>query len=191
MSVNSRTDMDQCPEMFCGWCMFRAMHFIISLRLAHPDQRTFISKYDCSDAHRRMAHSARATAQSIAVPLAAACIALRLTFGGSPNLPLWCLFSEMVTDLANEIANSSSYDPSILASPSQPKTPAQDCHAKIVCSDSTELSPHSVQRSSSSVTVPRKLDARHTMEPASISVQKHALVVSATHAVPADEENFS
>jgi hypothetical protein len=54
----------------------------------------------------------------------AACIAATLTFGGSPNLPSWCLFSEMVTDLANEITNSSSYDPSILASPSQPTAPA-------------------------------------------------------------------
>ncbi len=124
MSVNSRTDVDQCPEMFCGWCLSRVTHFIVSLRLSHPDRRTFISKCDCSDAHRRMAHSARAAAQSIAVLLAAACIAARLIFGGSPNPPSWCLFSEMATDLANEIANSSSCDPTTLASPSQPTTPA-------------------------------------------------------------------
>ena len=31
-------------------------------------------------------------------------VSLRLTFGGSPNPPTWCMFSELVTDLANEIA---------------------------------------------------------------------------------------
>jgi hypothetical protein len=124
MSVNSRIDMDQCPEMFYGWCISRVVHFIVSLRLTYPDRRIFISKYDCSDACRRMAHSARAAAQSIPVLLSIANIAVRLTFGGSPNPPSWCLFSEMVTDLANESANSSSYDPSTLASPSQPTTPA-------------------------------------------------------------------
>jgi hypothetical protein len=124
MSVNSRIDMDQYPEMFYGWCISRVVHFIVSLRLAHPNKRIFISKYDYSDAYRRMAHSATAAAQSIAVLLAVAYIAVRLTFGGSPNPPSWCLFSEMVTDLANEIANCSSYEPSVLTSPSQPKTPA-------------------------------------------------------------------
>jgi hypothetical protein len=108
MSVNSRIDMDQYPEMFYGWCISRVVHFIVSLRLAHPNKRIFISKYDYSDAYRRMAHSATAAAQSIAVLLAVAYIAVRLTFGGSPNPPSWCLFSEMVTDLANEVANCSS-----------------------------------------------------------------------------------
>jgi hypothetical protein len=33
MFINSRMDMDQHPEMFCGWCASRVMHFIVSLRL--------------------------------------------------------------------------------------------------------------------------------------------------------------
>jgi hypothetical protein len=123
MSVNSRIDMDQYPEMFYGWCISRVIHFIVSLRIAYPHRRIFISKYDYSDAYRRMAHSAKAAAQSIAILLTIAYIAIRLTFGGSPNPPSFCLFSEMVTDLANEIANSSSYDPKTLTSPSQPRTP--------------------------------------------------------------------
>jgi hypothetical protein len=36
------------------------------LHLAHPNKRIFIAKHDCSDACRRMAHSATAGAQSIA-----------------------------------------------------------------------------------------------------------------------------
>jgi hypothetical protein len=124
MSVNSRIDMDQYPEMFYGWCISRIIHFIVSLRLAHPQGKIFISKYDYSDAYRRMAHSATAAAKSIAVLASVAYIAIRLTFGGSPNPPSWCLFSEMVTDLANEIACCSEYDPDLLKSPAQPRTPA-------------------------------------------------------------------
>ena len=69
-------------------------------------------------------YSVKAVAQSTAVLLAVAYIAVSLTFGGSPNPPLWCLFSEMVTDLANEIANCSDYKSKVLASPSQPKLTA-------------------------------------------------------------------
>jgi hypothetical protein len=71
-----------------------------------------------------------------------------------------------------------------------PESTARDCHAKTVCSNSAELVPHSVQTSSSSAAVPRKPDNRHTMERSLISAMKCDLVVSATHAVPADEENF-
>jgi hypothetical protein len=109
--------------MFYGWCLTRIIHFIVSLRRAHPDKRIFISKYDYSDAYQRMAHSATAAAMSIAVLLHVAYIAIRLTFGGGCNPPSWCLFSEMVTDLANEIACCSQCDPKLLRSPSQPHTP--------------------------------------------------------------------
>jgi hypothetical protein len=123
VSVNARIDMERYPEMFYGWCMSRIIHFIVALRLNHPTKRIFIAKYDYSDAYRRMAHAASAAAQSITVLLSVAYIAIRLTFGGSPNPPSWCLFSEMVTDLANEIACCSAYDPRNLRSPSQPLTP--------------------------------------------------------------------
>ena len=71
-----------------------------------------------------MANSAMAAAQSIAVLLAVAYITVRLTFVGSPNPPFCCLFSERVTDLANEITNCSGYAPKMLVSCSQLETPA-------------------------------------------------------------------
>ena len=36
----------------------------------------------------------------------------RMTFGGSPNPPTWCNFSEMVADLANEISLCLDWDQS-------------------------------------------------------------------------------
>jgi hypothetical protein len=103
-SVNNRIDMEAYVEMIYGWCLTRLIHFIVALRLAHPTTLIFIVKYDYSDGYRRIAHSASAAAQSIIVFAGVAYIALRLTFGGSPNPPTWCAFSEMVTDLSNDTA---------------------------------------------------------------------------------------
>jgi hypothetical protein len=122
-SVNNRIDMDAYTKMIYGWCLTRIIHFIIALRLAHPTLPIFIVKYDYSDAYRRIAHSASAAAQSIIVFAGVAYIALRLTFGGSPNPPTWCAFSEMVTDLSNEIPLCEDWDHVMLRSPAQPATP--------------------------------------------------------------------
>ena len=119
-SINQRVDMSAYPEMVYGWCMMRILHYIVAVRLAFPDKAIFISKYDYSDAYRRIAHSAVAAAQTIAVHGFLAYLALRLTFGGAPNPPTWCMFSELVTDLANEISRCTSWDPHLLHSPAQP-----------------------------------------------------------------------
>jgi hypothetical protein len=122
-SVNHRIDMEAYTEMIYGWCLSRVIHFIVALRLAYPLLRIFIMKYDYSDAYRRVAHSPSAAAQSIIIFADVAYIALRLTFGGSPNPPTWCAFSEMVTDLSNEIPLCKEWDHNKLRSPSQPDTP--------------------------------------------------------------------
>jgi hypothetical protein len=122
--VNSRIDMTKYPEMIYGWCFSRVIHFVVALRAEHPGSRIFISKYDFSDAYRRVAHTARAAAQTILVMGQVAYVMLRLAFGGSRNPPACCTFSEMVTDLANEIPLCPSWDPSEIRSPAQHKTPS-------------------------------------------------------------------
>jgi hypothetical protein len=79
--------------------------------------------YDYSDAYRRIAHSAEAATQTIAINGETAFLSLRLTFGGSPNPPTWCMFSELVTDLSNEIGQCDDWDPDEIRSPAQPQTP--------------------------------------------------------------------
>ncbi len=123
MSINSRVDMSAYPEMIYGWCLPRIMHYIVSLRFHRPTSLIFISKYDYSDAYRRIAHSAAAATQTVSVNGDTAFLSLRLTFGGSPNPPTWCMFSERVTDLANEISQCTDWDPTEIRSPSQPDTP--------------------------------------------------------------------
>jgi hypothetical protein len=123
-SVNNQIDMEAYTEMIYGWCLMRIIHFIIALRLAYPDLPILIVKYDYSDAYRCIAHSGSAAAQSIIVFAGIAYIALRLTFGGSPNPPTWCAFSKMVTDLSNEIPLCTDWDHDTLRSPAQPETPS-------------------------------------------------------------------
>ena len=123
VSINSRIDMSAYAEMIYGWCLPRIIHYTLALRQKFPWLRILICKYDYSDAYRRIAHSASAAAQTIAIHNGMAFLSLRLTFGGSPNPPTWCLFSEMVTDLANEISQCTEWDPEELFSPAQPTTP--------------------------------------------------------------------
>ncbi len=123
ISVNNRVNMSRYPEMIFGWCLPRIIHFVVALRIAYPTSRILIAKYDFSDAYRRINHSARAAVQSIIVFTAIAFLALRLSFGGSPNPPTWCSFSEMVTDLSNEIPLCNDWDSTTLRSPGQPTTP--------------------------------------------------------------------
>ena len=123
VSVNNRVDMDLYVEMIYGWCLIRVVHYIVALRAMFPDHRILIAKYDFSDAYRRVAHAAQAAAMSILVLGSVAYVALRLAFGGSPNPPTWCCFSEMVTDLSNEIGICDMWDPTVLRSPAQPETP--------------------------------------------------------------------
>ena len=122
-SINSRIDMSAYVDMVYGWCLPRIVHFIVALRLQNTALLILISKYDYSDAYRRIAHSLAAAAQTIAINGSTAFLSLRLTFGGSPNPPTWCMFSELVTDLANEIAQCDEWDPAKHRSPAQPLTP--------------------------------------------------------------------
>jgi hypothetical protein len=135
-SINKRVDMDAYPEMVYGWCFPRMLHFIVALRQHHPDKRILIAKYDYSDAYRRMAHDAEAAAQTLSAIGESAYIALRLTFGGSPNPPAWCAASEMVTDLANEISQCDDWNHETLFSPAQQETPKP-----VLLPDSIPISP--------------------------------------------------
>ena len=122
-SINGRIDMSLFTKMIFRWCLPRILHFIVAIRSKFPTLLILISKHDYSDAYRRIAHSALAAAQTVAVHAGLAYLSLRLTFGGCPNPPTWCLFSEMVTDFPNEISQSRGWVPENLHSPAQPILP--------------------------------------------------------------------
>ena len=96
--------MSAYTEMIYGWCLPRILHYIVAVRAAHLTKAIFACKYDYSDAYRRVAHSATAAAQTISIHDGRGYLSLRLTFGGCPNPPTFCMFSEVATDLANELS---------------------------------------------------------------------------------------
>jgi hypothetical protein len=123
-SINARVNMSAYVVMVSGWCPHCIVHFIVTLRAQNPSLLILISKYDYGNAYCRIAHSAAATVQTIAINGSMAFLSLRLTFGGLPNLPTWCMvFSELVTDLANEIGQCDEWDPDDCRSPAQQLTP--------------------------------------------------------------------
>ena len=122
-SINNRCDITQYPKMIYGWYLLRCLHYIVALRNAYLSTRILISKYNFSDAYRRIAYAATAAAQTIIACGDLVFIALRLSFRGSVNPPSWCCFSEMVTDLSNKLAQMRDWDPDVLHSPVQPSIP--------------------------------------------------------------------
>ena len=115
-SVNARVDMSKHPEMVYGWCLLRLLHYVAALRVRHPKVRIFISKFDYSDAYKRISQSPRASAASVIRFGEVAYICWRMVFGGSPNPAGFSGFSEMLTDFANELAMSE-YSPNDFSSP--------------------------------------------------------------------------
>jgi hypothetical protein len=105
-SVNARVDMSKHPEMVYGWCLLRLIHYIAALRCRNPGVKIFISKFDYSDAYKRISQSPRSSAASVICFGDVAYICWRMVFGGSPNPAGFSGFSEMLTDLANELAMS-------------------------------------------------------------------------------------
>jgi len=106
-SINSRIDMDRYPDMVYGWCLQRILHYLAALRSRYPGIKIYLSKFDYSDAYRRISQSPKATAASVVKFGNIAYFCWRMVFGGAPNPAGFSCFSEMLTDLANELAMSS------------------------------------------------------------------------------------
>jgi hypothetical protein len=115
-SINSRVEMNRYPDMVYGWCFQRILHYLSALRARNPGKRIFISKFDYSDAYKRISQCPRATAATVVRFGRIAYFCWRMVFGGSPNPAGFSCFSELLTDLANEIAMSK-YGPEMGTSP--------------------------------------------------------------------------
>jgi len=116
ISINDRVDMSCYPEMIYGWCFSRIIHYIAALRYWNPGKRIYISKFDYSDAFKRLSQSSRTSAATVVRFGEIAYIFLRMVFGGSPNPAAFSCFSEILTDMANELAMSK-YHPDQGSSP--------------------------------------------------------------------------
>ena len=95
------------------------IYYIAYLRSVHPDEKILLTKVDWKSAYRRIHLQADMAAKSYTCLDGLLLLALRMTFGGSPNPSEWNEVSEVMTDLANDLARRLDWDPRLHCSPHQ------------------------------------------------------------------------
>jgi hypothetical protein len=115
-SVNNRVIHEELTPCRYGSALIRFNHFIVDLRLKHPNSRILLTKADLKAAYRRMHNDPEVSVQSMITFEDLGLLALRLTFGGSPNPSRWSDLAELACDLTNDLVRSS-WDPSEFKSP--------------------------------------------------------------------------
>lgn len=107
------------------------IHFIVVFRIQFPTEKVFVTKYDFSDTYRRIAHMEKTALETILELGTWAYTCLQLSFGRLVNPSSWCCFSEMLTDLSNELPLIPDWDLGELHSPIQPTVPDPVCKDKL------------------------------------------------------------
>lgn len=127
-SVNSRVHEEEIQDPMYGHCLLRLIHLIVSFRKRNPTKRILIGKVDYKGAYRRGHLNWKIAIQTMTqcVDSNLAFIALRMTFGGSPNPSLWGNISESVIDLTNALLRCKEWDPTQLKSPIQHLVPPKE-----------------------------------------------------------------
>jgi hypothetical protein len=68
-SINLQVDMTNYVDIVYGWCFSRILHYLSALRFRNQGVQVFISKFDYSDAYKRISQSPRAAAASAVIRL--------------------------------------------------------------------------------------------------------------------------
>ena len=106
--MNERVKADQLTELYYG-------DYIVSIQLHHPSMVLPGMKSDFKYRHTTMHGSTMA--KCIFVVDKTALLGLRLTFGRTPCTSEWCISSEPITNLANDILHAKDWDPNELCLP--------------------------------------------------------------------------
>ena len=121
LSVNELTDLSQLPANVYGGCLSRLVQSdSIAPTSPPPQPPIYLSKGDFKTAFRRIkfdAISALRSACCIRLDQLVVLIHLSLVYGSSACPALFSIFSEMLTDLGNELLDSPDWDPKLLIQP--------------------------------------------------------------------------
>ena len=114
-SVNSRVISDDLEPCMFGYTMLRIIHRLVHLRAIHPFKKIWVRKEDAKSAYRRMHLHANTTIKT-GVQLEIdgfnyLLLSLRLPFGGSPCPSEFCLLSDIITDVINDLLKCEHWDP--------------------------------------------------------------------------------
>jgi hypothetical protein len=116
-SVNKRVISTDLLPLYYGRCLSRLLHYIVSIRLRHPGVKILGGKSDFKSAYRRVSLHGSTAAQCSIMYQEFALPSLCLTFGRPPCPNEFCAFSELCTDLANDLLHAPDWKPNILCSP--------------------------------------------------------------------------
>jgi hypothetical protein len=122
-SLNNLTDITKFPELIFGFCLHRTIYQIMSLRLNYPNQKILLMKFDFSKAYRRVQYDGISATRCLSAFEDLAYLQLRLSFGGMGCPASWCPFSEIITDLANELMITADWNPNHSKIPEQHLVP--------------------------------------------------------------------
>jgi hypothetical protein len=101
--VNLRVQHEKLPPIRYSFVLLRVIHYILDLHRRHPNTRIYLCKFDIDAAYRQCTLSSATAMESLTILDDFLLLALRMTFGGSPNLVLWGVISEMITDIGNSL----------------------------------------------------------------------------------------
>ena len=125
-SVNNRVDASQLTVARFGKAFSRLIYHISYLRQLYPNERILMTKVDWKSAYRRIHLKPSTAVRSCTSIDGLLLMALRMTFGGSPNPAQWSDVSEVVTDLANDLVRRNDWDPQRFKSPHQARLLSDD-----------------------------------------------------------------
>lgn len=115
-SPNSRVISDLLEPCEYGHAFRRFIHGIHDIRRRHPSTKIWMNKTDLDAAYRRIHANASAAVTCITAIEEIAYLTIRLPFGASPAPTKFSLVSDMIGDLAIDIALCESWNPEELRS---------------------------------------------------------------------------
>ena len=143
-SVNSRSIPDDLEPCMFGHALLRIIHYIVNLRKRHPQKKIWVRKEDIKSAYRRM-HLSSESAFTSAVRIKIKeiwyiLLSIRLPFGGATCPSEFCLLSDMLADLINDLLTCKTWDHTIVKSDYTTKIPpAVDLDPSIPFAQAREL----------------------------------------------------
>ena len=113
-SINSRLRRDELEPCMFGYALNRIIHHILHLRQQYPESIIWLRKEDFKSAYRRV-HLKAGTAWRSVVRMEIdgedlLLVSLRLPFGGASCPADFCLISDIITDVINDLLADPSWD---------------------------------------------------------------------------------
>jgi hypothetical protein len=105
-AVNSRVIPDSLTPCRYGTALHRFIHYVVDVCKAHPTTQNLMTKVDFKAAYQRLHIMSDTAAQAVVLIEDMALVALRMTFGGSPNPSIWSDVFELACDTCNMLSRS-------------------------------------------------------------------------------------